>query len=254
MRKLQLEAADGALLTGHLPDSWAEVPFRPYVNLVATARPVPACITPTAHAYVSEAGCHALAHLLGLPAGEPLYNKISLLPGLYQAAPWLFVGPLPLAEELTTAFTHSGIHYRYAPASELGPEAAANRERVLLWYLRETDGNPLHCLPQLLAALYAPGGAPPSVESDRAGTLAFETLPLSIGWPCLLQFVVPEMLAATPIARYQALRPMVAQALRALEAAAVTAPTPKPSGPLRRWLDHAWQACQQAVAKPLRIS
>lgn len=253
MRKIHLEAADGELLTGQLPDSWAEVPFRPYVDLALTARPVPACITPTAHAYISEAGCTALAHLLGLPTGEPLYSKIDRLLSLYELAPWLFVGPLPAAEDLATSFTYLGTHYRYAPAAELGRVAAANRERVLLWYLRETDGNPLHCLPHLMATLYTPEGAAPSVASDRAGTQAFELLPLSIGWPCLLHFVVPETLATDPTDRYQALRPMVGQALAALEAAVAAAPTVPPRYSLRRWLAQTWRSWRQATAKPLFI-
>ncbi|MDO7885995.1 hypothetical protein [Hymenobacter cheonanensis] len=247
MRTLHVEASDGELLTGQLPESWAEVPFRPYVDLVATARPVPACITPTAHAYISEAGCNALAHLLGLPTGEPLYSRASRLLSLYELAPWLFVGPLPLAEELVTGFTHLGTHYRYASAAELGPVAAANRERVLLWYLRETDGNPLHCLPQLLATLYTPDGVAPTAEYMRAGAQSFEHLPMSLAWPFLLQFIVPEVLAPNDVTRYLALRPMVGQTLHALEATATATPPARPHLMLR-WLSRAWR---RATTRPL---
>lgn len=250
MHTLQLTAADGQLLTGQLPNSWAEVPFGPYIDFQATARPVPRLIThPTGHAFASQAGCQALAHLLGLPTGEPLYSQLRRLAHLHELAPWLFDGPLPPAEALVASFTHQGTRYRYASAAELGP-AAADRERMLLWCLRETDGHLLNCATLLLATLYTPDGAAPTVALTQAGAQAFEHLPMSLAWPCLFNFLVPETVAPEAVTRYLALRPMVGQALRALEAVAVAPPTPPPARPhlLRRWLSWAWH---RATMRPI---
>lgn len=241
MRKIKIVANDGQVFTGRLPASWAEVPFGAYLDLRAAARPVPACIPePTVHAFAHEAGCQAVARFLGLPDGEPLRQNVRRLLPIYEAAPWLF-GTLQPAGPVAVAFTHQGTRYRYAPDAELGPEAAAGRRHTLLWFLREADGNLITCSTNLLATLYTPEGSPPTLANGQAGAAALDTLPMSLAWPTLLQFVVPDSLAP-PIQRYLALRPMLAQALQAMEAAASAAPRP------RRGL-LAWLA---AVGRPRR--
>ena len=235
MYTVKLPTPEGQHLAAQMPVSWAEVPFRAYVNLRAVARPTPASLTQLPmFAYGSVAGCEAVATFVGLPTAEPLHADVRHLLRVYRGAPWLFDDELPDASTLATCFTHQGTRYRYAPDAELGPEAAAARRRVLLGHLREADCNMITCGPHLLAALYTPKGRLLTVASEQAGRVAFETLPLSIAWPALLHFVVPNCEGA-PIQRYLALRPMLEQALAAFEAAA-----PPPRRGLRAWLGSRW--------------
>ncbi len=239
MRKFKIEASDGELLTGHIPESWGEVPFRGYMDLAATAQEVPSLIEPTAHVFASRAGCTALATLLGLPTAEPFHTDMSLLLPIYETSPWLFLGPLPDEQALVTAFTHQGIAYTYAGGLD---GANGGQMEALLAFLKENEGNPTACGPQLLAVLYCPQGKEQTADLVQATAQAFETLPMSIAWPCLQNFIVRSMPLALPIQRYLAMRPAVAQALSALEKAAhspVSASLGR-SWSMRRWLVKTW--------------
>jgi hypothetical protein len=251
MRKFKIDASDGEVLTGHIPESWGEVPFRKYVDLAATAQKLPDSITnPTAHMFASVAGCKAIAPLLGLPTAEPFLQDTQLLLPIFEAAPWLFLGPLPLAEDLVTVFTHQGVTYTYVGGLD---NANGGQMEALLAFLRESDGNPVACGPQLLAVLYTAKGQTQTPQSVKEAGDAFETLPMSIAWPCLQNFMVRSMPLALPIQRYLALRPSVEQALSALEQGAdskILASLGR-SWSMHRWLGKIWL---RLVRRTLMIS
>jgi hypothetical protein len=240
MRKFKIDASDGEVLTGYIPESWREVPFRKYVDLAATAQKLPDTVTnPTAHVFASVAGCKAMAPLLGLPTAEPFLQDTQLLLPIFEVAPWLFLGPLPLAEDLVTSFKHQGVTYAYAGGLD---GANGGQMEALLAFLRESDNDPVSCGPQLLAVLYTPKGQAQTPQTVRDAADAFETLPMNIAWPCLQNFIVRSMPLALPIQRYLALRPSVEQALSALEEAAhlpVSALRGR-SWSMRRWLGRIW--------------
>lgn len=239
MRKIYITASDGDTLTGHLPDSWAEVPLAAYVALALTARPLPADAEPTARAFASEASFEALARLLGLPTAAPFLADWSLLLDLYEAAPWLFVGELPGGEPLP-AFTHLGTAYTYGGGLDY---LTGGQWEALAMFLERHADAPLACAPQLLAILYLPTGQPVSKQtpaSVRAAAEAFATLPMSIAWPAVQAFFTRSLPLATPIQRYFAARPVVEQALSALELALTSSAPRGSSWSMARWWARIW--------------
>lgn len=247
MHRLKISASDGEVLTGQIPASWAEVPLAAYANLAATARPLPESITqPTAHAYASVAGCEALAKLLGLPTAEPLLADVSLLRRLYHACPFLFAGPLPAAGAVP-AFTHLGTAYEYSGGL---PNATGELLEAVLNMLSAHEGHPLGCGPHLLAVLYRPVGQKQTVAVVDATAVAFATLPMSLAYPALLDFIQRSAPWVLTTQRYLAARPAAEQALSALEQALASA-SPGRCWSMRRWLGRAWL---KRVASMLRIS
>ncbi|MDO7885994.1 hypothetical protein [Hymenobacter cheonanensis] len=240
MHQLKITASDGEVLTGQLPESWAEVPLAPYVALALAAQPVPAGITPTVHPFANPAGCEALATLLGLPTAEPFLASLSLLLPIYDAAPWLFDGPLPAAGEPAPSFTHLGTAYTHTGAFD---DLTAGQWEALSTFLQGCEGNPLRVAPQLLAVLYCPAGQPQSAVTVRDAAQAFETLPMRLAWPAIQSFLLRALPLALPIQRYLAARPLVEQVVHALEQGLATSPTSAPRGfywSMGRWLAKRW--------------
>lgn len=238
MRKFKLTASDGEVLTGHLPENWAEVPLSLYAALAATAQPVPDVLQSGAHVLASEASCEALAALLGLPTAEPFHTDFSLLLDLYEAAPWLFVGPLPEAE-ITERFDHQGTTYEYAGGLS---QALGGQMEALLNFLRDYDGQPLGVGHKLLAVLYKPAGQKQTTAAVTAAAAAFQSLPMSIAYPALQGFFLRSSHSATPILKFLAVRPEVEKALNALETATASPSSASPGRfwNMRRWLITTW--------------
>ena len=237
MRKITITASDGEKIAGQLPQSWAEVGFKAYADLAATAQTVPDGITPTAHVFANVAGCHALATLLDLPTADPLLTDVSLLLTIYDAAPWLFVGPLPAADEPTATFTHLGTTYDYAGGLD---KATGGQMEALLAFLNVHEGNPLGAGPALLAVLYTPTGQPQTPETVKVAALALETLPMSVAWPCVQAFLSRSAPTAMLIQKYLALRPQVEKLLSALETPLQHSASPGHCSNLLRWLTKAY--------------
>lgn len=237
MRKLTL-TADHETLVGYLPDSWAEVPIQPFAELAATAQDLPEGV-PAAHLFTHRAGCEALARLLALPTAAPLLADMSLLRPICEAAPWLFLGPLPEANGLAERFTHQGLTYVH---SGLLDDTTGGQLEALLGFLQASGGNALACAPHLLAVLYQPVGQELTAQVVATSAAALATLPMSLGWPAIANF----LLRFTPLAmltqKHLAAQHTAEQALSALETAA-TCPTSAPRGfslSMRRWLVRHW--------------
>jgi len=240
MHKLKISASDGEVLTGQLPESWAEVPLQAYVGLALAAQPVPAGIVPTVHPFANSAGCQALATLLGLPTAEPFLADISLLLPIYEATPWLFDGPLP-AGQPAPGFTHLGQAYAYVGGDF--DTLTAGQWEALTSFLQESEGQPLRVAPQLLAVLYTPAGQKQSAVTVRDAALAFATLPLSLAWPAIQSFLLRALPLALATQSYLAARPLVEQVVHALEQGLATSPTSGPRGfywSTGRWLAKRW--------------
>jgi hypothetical protein len=167
MRKIVLTADDGQPLTGHLPESWAEVPLAGYAAL-AGADGLPARV-------------EAAAALLGLPAG-PLLEDVSLFATLAEQAPWLFGDELPEPELPVAYFTHQGITYHHQGDLQ---KISAGQMEALLTFLRLNEGHHLACAPHLLAVLYCPQGQSQTPAVVQAAATALATLPMSVAWPAL---------------------------------------------------------------------
>lgn len=239
MPKFTITASDGEQLAGYLPESWAEVPLSPYAALALTAQPLPAGLVPTVHPFAHPAGRQALATLLGLPTAEPLHANPSLLADLFEAAPWLFVGPLPDAPQPAPSFTHQGVAYSHLGLLDSADGATLE---TLLTLLHASEGQPLNVAPQLLAALYRPTGQPVTADTTRQAAAAFATLPLSLAWPALQAFLVRSAPMVLAFQKYGTARQAAGQALRALETAAAS-PTSAPRGccsNMLRWLVRHW--------------
>jgi hypothetical protein len=236
MRKILLTASDGETLTGRLPDSWAEVPLSAYVALALTARPLPADAEPTARAFASEASLEALAKLLGLPTAAPFLADWSLLLDIYEAAPWLFLGELPGGEPLPT-FTHLGAAYTYGGGLD---HLTGGQWEALAQFLEQHADAPLVCAPHLLAVLYCPTGQQQTAAIVTAAAEAFAILPMSVAWPAVQAFFTRSLPLATPIQRYFAARPVVEQALSALELALTSSAPRAFSWSMGRWLGRIW--------------
>ena len=200
MNTITLTAAGSDTLTGQLPSSWAEVPLAPYAAL-ATADTFPNRI-------------RAVAALVGLPA-QPLLDDVSLYGAIVRAAPWLF-GALPEASAPMTSFLHQGILYAH-----VGPldTISAEQMEALYNFLAEAEGKPLTAAPGLLAVLYAPAGQKQTAAVVAAAQAAFATLPVSVAWPALADFLRAGSSAAQLIGTYSALSTQAEVALLHLEQA-----------------------------------
>jgi len=212
MRKITLTAADGEALTGQLPESWAEVPLAPFAAL-ATAELLPARV-------------RALAALVGLPA-EPLLYDINHYARILVAAPWLFSGELPAATEPVPSFVHQGITYAHVGALDT---ITAEQMEALYNFLAEAEGQPLTAAPGLLAVLYAPKGQPQTAQVVAQAQAALASLPMSIAWPALADFLRAGSSVAQLIGTYSALRAQAEVALQSLEKALAAS-----SGSTRFW-------------------
>jgi len=211
MRKIELTADDGETLTGQLPESWAEVPLAPYCQLAMAAQPFEDA--PPIQAFCNAAAQHALAALLGVPA-EPLIADLTIVYDLAQAEPWLFVGPLPEAEQVPGSFTHRGITYHHL--GDLHDNAAGQLE-ALLTFTQQRE-NPLEVAHLLLAVLYAPAGSTKQTAASVASNAAaLASLPMSIAWPALMGFMMRSLPFTEPIRKYGVVRQQAEQVVSALE-------------------------------------
>jgi hypothetical protein len=225
MPHIRLRADDGETLLGQVPDSWAQVPLAAYATLVG-AESLPARI-------------EALAALVGLPPA-PLLDTPELAGQVLALAPWLFAGPLPEATEPVPSFTHLGTTYTYCGG--VG-RATAEQLEALLAFQQEHYAHPIGGGPHLLAVLYQVAGQPQTPESVLAASQALASLPVSIAYPALQDFIRRSAPWAQATQRYLAARAAAGQTLSALEAALTTSPTsalPGRSWSMRRWLGKAW--------------
>jgi hypothetical protein len=222
MGKITLTATDGETLTGRLPDSWAQVPLGRYAKLAA-AEELPAKVA-------------AAAELCSLPA-QPLLDDVRLYRAILNAAPWLFGGELPETSAAVTYFTHKGSTYHHV--GNLGRINAGQLE-ALLAFLAENEGHPLGCAAGLLAVLYCPQEQQ-TAKVVAAAQQAFATLPMSIAWPALADFMRSSGSAARNILTVSALEGQVSNLLTTLENASQMAGASSTfSQKVQRWLFRLW--------------
>lgn len=220
MSKIKISDSDGNVLTGRLPDSWADVPLAKYAVLAAATD--------------WPARCRALAALCELPEA-PLLADVRLCVKILRSAPFLLDGPLPGApDKAPDSFRHLGIVYVPAPAHL--EQVSGGQLEALLGFLQAHDGNPLAAAPHLLAALYKPEGSELSREVVEASTVAFASLPMALGYGLLLDFYQRSVSWSLPIQRYLAVQPVVEQTLNALETLSRTLDSPGRSWNMGRWL------------------
>ncbi|MDO7849909.1 hypothetical protein Q5H92_26355 [Hymenobacter sp. M29] len=211
MSKITITDESGAKCTGRLPSSWADVSLAQYAALAAAAN--------------WPDRCRALAALCDLPA-QPFLDDVSLCLPILRGAPFLLDGPLPMpGTDGDTSFRHAGTTYVPAPA-DLDKIAGAQLE-ALLNFLLEHDGNALACAPALLAVLYKPAGKKPlfgpapdvplTADVVEASARAFESLPMSVAWPLIGNFLSRSAATATSIAKFLAVQPAAEQLLSAME-------------------------------------
>lgn len=201
MAKVILTADTGETLIGRLPTGWAQVPLAAYAKLAA-AEALPDRIT-------------AAAELCSLPA-QPLLDDTSHYGAIVKAAPWLFGGELPETPQAVAYFTHEGTTYHHV--GNLGKINAGQLE-ALLTFLADNEGHPLGCAAGLLAVLYCPQGKAQTAKVVGASQAAFATLPMSIAWPALADFMRSSGSAARSILTVSALSGQVSNLLTTLEQA-----------------------------------
>jgi hypothetical protein len=220
---ITLTADDGETLTGKLPDSWATTPLAAYAA-IATAELLPARV-------------RAVAALVGLPA-EPLLANIRHYAAIRAAAPWLLSGELPEATGAVPQFKHAGTTYVHVGHLD---RISAEQMEALVGFLRASDGQPLTAGPGLLAVLYCPKGKTQTGEVVSAAQAAFATLPMSIAWPALADFLRSSASVALNIRTVSALSAQVETMLAALETALQTGGDSRTSYlNLRRRLGRTW--------------
>lgn len=223
MHKITLTADDGETLIGKLPPSWADTPLAGYAAL-ATAELLPGRV-------------RATAALVGLPP-EPLLQNIRHYGAIRQAAPWLFGSELPEATGAMPSFKHAGTTYVH-----VGHLARITAEQMeaLLNFLRESEGQPLLAAPGLLAVLYCPKGKTQTAEVVGESQAAFATLPMSVAWPALADFMQSSGSAALNIRTVSALKAQASGMLTALEQALATGGASFTFWQkVQRWLFHRW--------------
>lgn len=225
MRTITLTAADGETLTGTLPDSWHEVPLLPYSRLAA-ADTLPDRVS-------------ALAALVGLPA-DPLLNDVKHYAAIMQAAPWL--AQLPPDGEAVDSFKHLG--QRYQSVGALRTLTAGQLEAIYTMQ-QAYEGRPLEAAPGILAVLFVPKGKTLTAELHQASTAALATLPVSVAWPCMRNFIASGATATLHIATFLAASAQANLALDSLETALQTSSAstrfwrPPLRWALRRWIKSA---------------
>jgi hypothetical protein len=225
MSKVTLTADDGETFTGTLPDNWSQVPLEAYARL-SGAENLPDRV-------------RATAALCGLPEAI-LVDDVKLYAAIRQAAPWLFRGELPQAPSAVAYFTYAGTTYRHV--GNLAKINAGQFE-ALLTFLQASEGKPLACAPGLLAVLYCAEGEEQTPEVVRDAAQAFATLPMSIAWPALQDFMRSGAGAALHIRTVSALEEQVKVLLLTLEHATTGGRTTFWRKPLRAlvraWLSNA---------------
>jgi hypothetical protein len=223
MGKITLTAADGDTLTGRLPDSWAQVPLGAYARLAA-AESLPDRIAATA----------ALCNL----SAQPLLDDVKHYGAIVAAAPWLFGGELPETPAAVSYFTHAGTTYHHV--GNLGKINAGQLE-ALLTFLAENEGHPLGCAAGLLAVLYCPQGKQQTAKVVASSQQAFATLPMSVAWPALADFIRSSGSAARSILTVSALEEQTSNLLATLEQAqAMGGASSTFSQKVQRWLFRRW--------------
>jgi hypothetical protein len=225
MHKIKVTDSAGQVLQGTIPTSWAEVQLGPYAALAAAAD------------WNTRAA--ALAAVCGLPAAVFTSDTSHCVP-ILEVAPFLLNGPLPeAAEGIPASFTHLGVTYVPAPADL--ERISGDQLEYLTRFLAEAEGDALGASRFLLAILFKPAGTEGLPESVIQATAdAFATLPMSVGYPLLLNFWKRSEALALPIQRYLALRPGVEKLRNALEAVSIILAQPASSWSLRRWLTRLW--------------
>lgn len=224
MAKVTLTADTGETIVGRLPDSWAQVPLAAYAKLAA-AEALPDRIT-------------AAADLCSLPA-QVLLDDTSHYGAIVKAAPWLFGCELPETPAAAAYFTHEGTTYHHV--GNLGKINAGQLE-ALLTFLADNEGHPLGCAAGLLAVLYCPAGKAQTAKVVGASQQAFATLPMSIAWPALADFMYHSGSAALSIQTCSALSEQTKVLLAILEeAASQTGGASRISfSSMQRWLFKRW--------------
>ena len=229
MSRLKITADDGEELFGTLPTGWHDTPLAPYVALdSATTMPET---------------CEAVAQLLGLPA-EPFLSDASLVLPVRRLAPFLFDGSLPEASGPVGQFTHEGVIYAHVGHLD---KVSAEQMEALLGFLQAHEGKPLAAAPDLLAVLYCPVGRKQTADVVEAAGRAFATLPMSVAWPALADFLRNSGPPAASIRTAWAAEKQLKATLDALEAgltgtASTTFWQRRRAGLTRWWVKsvHAW--------------
>jgi hypothetical protein len=90
---------------------------------------------------------------------------------------------------------------------------------ALLNFLAAAEGSPLTAAPSLLAVLYCPKGKQQTAEVVSATAEAFATLPMSVAWPALADFLRSSGSVALNIRTVSALSAQVQGLLATLEQA-----------------------------------
>jgi hypothetical protein len=220
---INLSDNEGGAFTGMLPTSWDDVPLLKYGALAAAQN-----LNERAIAY---------AALLGLPA-EPLVEDVSVYAYLRKAGAFLFDGPLPETPEALPSFTHAGITYQYI--GDLQKMNGGQYEALtgLLDHMKASGADPLTKTHELLAVLYVPQGQEQNAATVDAAATAFQTLPMSIGYPAVQAFFLRNWKSAQPIRTFSAVQAEVQQTLATVEQA--ISASQASSWNLLRWLSLMW--------------
>ncbi|MDO7849911.1 hypothetical protein Q5H92_26365 [Hymenobacter sp. M29] len=218
MREIRIKETPAAMFIGEpvihigrLPERWPEVALAPYSQLRA------------AMAANSETGkIKATALICGI---EPdiLLADVGMYGVIYEAATWLFEQEPPHPAQRLETLTHQGVTYRFV--GDLHKINAGQLE-ALLDFIAENAAAPVLSAPHLLAVLFMPvDAAEQSAEVVSAAAEAFASLPVSVAWPVLLDFLRSGASAALHIRNSSALHQTTAQLLTTIEQAVSSPPT-----------------------------
>ena len=218
------EAAESLpLIYGSLPESFADVKLAHYVILVAADR-------------VSQR-IAATALICGLPV-DVLLADAGLFATIKRAAPWLFADP-PLSElKRQSLITHEGMRYEFVGDLH---RISAHQLEALLDFIAQHHAAPILSAASLLAVLYKPLGEAQTADVVERTALAFESLPVSIAWPAIMDFLRSGASVARHIRNSSALVSETKELLSQLESASRTGGASfRYLSKLRRWLILTW--------------
>lgn len=212
---------------GRLPERWGEVELGPYSQLRA--------------AQGETDRIRAAAAICGLQP-DVLLADVGMYGVIYAAATWLFEREPPHPAQRVEVLTHQGVTYRFV--GDLHKINAGQLE-ALLDYIRENAAAPVLSAPHLLAVLFMPvDAAEQSADVVSAAAEAFASLPVSVAWPVLLDFLRSGASVALHIRNSSALHTTTTQLLTTIEQAVSSPPMPGASFTLslrlRRWLIRTW--------------
>lgn len=211
------------LIHGQLPENFSEVKLAHYVMLVAADR-------------VSQR-IAATALICSLPV-DVLLADAGLFATIKRAAPWLFRDPPAGELKRQLLIEHQALRYEFVGDLH---RISAHQLEALLDFIAQHHAAPILSAASLLAVLYKPVGETQTADVVERTALAFESLPVAVAWPALLDFLRSGASVARHIRDSSALVNETTELLNQLEAATLTAGGSfRFLSKLRRWLILTW--------------